>query len=180
MNEDVKSYNLSVEETLDVYKTSYDGLSQNEANERLEKYGKNKLIDKKKKGILSRILEQLSNIMLIILIIAATISLVTAKLNNESITESMIIYFVVVLNVILGVVQESKADKAIDALKKMSLPYIKVRRGGKILSIKTEDLVIGDIVLIEAGDYVPADIRLINTNSVRVEEAALTRRICSF
>jgi magnesium-transporting ATPase (P-type) len=116
----------------------------------------------------------------IILIIAATISLVTAKLNNESITESMIIYFVVVLNVILGVVQESKADRAIDALKKMSLPYIKVRRGGKILSIKTEDLVIGDIVLIEAGDYVPADIRLISTNSVRVEEAALTRRICSF
>ena len=117
--------------------------------------------------------------MLIILIVAATISLVTAKLNNESITESMIIYFVVVLNVILGVVQESKADKAIDALKKMSLPYIKVRRDGKIVNIKTEDLVVGDIVLIEAGDYVPADIRLISTNSVRVEEAALTRRICT-
>lgn len=180
MNEDIKSYNLSVEETLDVYKTSYDGLTVDEANKRLEKYGKNRLIGSKKKGMLSRILEQLSNIMLIILIIAATISLVTAKLNNESITESIIIYFVVVLNVILGVVQESKADKAIDELKKMSLPYIKVRRAGKIMSIKTEDLAVGDIVLIEAGDYVPADIRLISTNSVRVEEAALTRRVCSF
>ena len=179
MNEDIKSYNLSVDETLSVYNTNFDGLSESEAGKRLEKYGKNKLIDKKKKGIFSRIIEQLSNVMLIILIVAATISLVTAKLNNESITESMIIYFVVVLNVILGVVQESKADKAIDALKKMSLPYIKVRRDGKIVNIKTEDLVVGDIVLIEAGDYVPADIRLISTNSVRVEEAALTRRICT-
>lgn len=175
MDENIKSYNLSVDETLNVYKTSFDGLSEKEASKRLERYGKNKLIDKKKKSMLSRIVEQLSNIMLIILVIAATISLVTAKLNNESITESMIIYFVVVLNVILGVVQESKADKAIDALKKMSLPYIKVRRNGKIVNIKTEDLTLGDIVLIEAGDYVPADIRLISTNSVRVEEAALTR-----
>ncbi|MBR5228076.1 MAG: cation-translocating P-type ATPase [Clostridia bacterium] len=167
-------YNLSVEESLKKLKTQEGGLSDEEAKKRLEENGYNKLVEGKKKTFFSRIIEQLKNVMIIILIIAATISLVTAIMEDESITESLVIYVVVLLNTFLGALQESKAEKAIDALKKMSLPYINVRRNGKIIKVKTEELVVGDIVLIEAGDYVPADMRIIKNNSLRVEEAALT------
>ena len=169
-----KAYKLTVEETFEKYKTGINGLDIAEAENRFVENGPNKLIETKHKTILSRFIEQMKNIMIIILLIAAAISFVVAKIENDSYTDSIIIFAVVILNAILGVVQESKADKAIDSLKKMSLPYIKVRRMGKIESIKTEELVIGDIVLIEAGDFVPADIRLIESNSIRVEEASLT------
>jgi len=171
---DREIYNLSVEETLKRMETTENGLSSEEAKKRLEKDGVNKLIEGKKKTFIGRVMEQLKNVMIIILIIAAIISFVTAKIEGESATESIVIFAVVALNTILGVVQESKAEKAIDALKKMSVPFIKVRRDGKIQNVKTEELVIGDIVLIEAGDYVPADLRIIKNNSLRVEEAALT------
>jgi len=167
-------YNLSVEETLKTMNTTENGLTTEEANKRLQQNGVNKLVEGKKKTFFGRIIEQLKNVMIIILLIAAIISFVTAKIEGEGVTESLVIFAVVALNTILGAVQESKAEKAIDALKKMSVPYIKVRRDGKIQNVKTEDLVVGDIVLIEAGDYVPADLRIIKNNSLRVEEAALT------
>ena len=167
-------YNLSVEETYLKYKTGEEGLTELEAQSRLKKDGLNKLTEGKKQTFISRAVDQLKNIMIIILIIAATISLVVSKIQNESITESLVIFAVVLLNTFLGVMQESNAEKAIEALSKMSVPYIKVRRNGKILNIKTEQLVVGDIVLIEAGDYVPADMRITKNNCLRVEEAALT------
>lgn len=167
-------YNLSVEETYLKLKTGEEGLTELEAANRLKKNGLNKLKEGKKQTFISRVFEQLKNIMIIILIVAATISLVVAKVQNESITESLVIFAVVLLNTFLGAMQESNAEKAIEALSKMSVPYIKVRRGGKILNIKTEQLVVGDIVLIEAGDYVPADMRITKNNCLRVEEAALT------
>lgn len=174
MEKDKEIYNLSVEEVYLRFNTTDEGISEDEAKDRLKENGLNKLKEGKKQTFLGRVVEQLKNIMIIILIIAATISLVIAKLQNESITESLVIFAVVLLNTILGALQESNAEKAIEALSKMSVPYIKVRRGGKILNIKTEELVVGDIVLIEAGDYVPADMRIIKNNCLRVEEAALT------
>lgn len=169
-----EAYKYTVEETYKKLNTSAKGLSLDEAKKRQENGGKNKLVEQKKKTLLSRFIEQMKNVMIIILLIAAVVSFVVAKIENESYTDSIVIFAVVIMNAILGVAQESKADKAIESLKKMSLPYIKVRRNGKVESIKTEDLVVGDIVLIEAGDFVPADMRIIESNSIKVEEASLT------
>lgn len=168
------AYLKTVEEVLKEKETSSQGLSDKEAKKRLEQYGYNKLKGTKKKSIISKFLAQFKDIMLIVLIIAAVLSAVVSIKTGESFTDTIIILFVVFLNAILGVMQESKAEKAIDALKKMSLPYIKVKRDNKVISIKTEELVIGDIVLLEAGDSVPADMRIIENHSLRVEESALT------
>ena len=167
-------YNMNKEETLKEINSSKDGISQKEASDRLLKYGYNKLRETKKKSFLARFIDQFKNVMLIILIIAAILSAFVSHKTGEPFTDTIIILFVVFLNAILGVIQESKAEKAIEALKKMSLPYIKVKRGGKVLSVKTEELVIGDVVLVEAGDYIPADMRIIVNHSLRVEESALT------
>ena len=167
-------YNMNKEETLKEINSSKDGISQKEASDRLLKYGYNKLRETKKKSFLARFIDQFKNVMLIILIIAAILSAFVSHKTGEPFTDTIIILFVVFLNAILGVIQESKAEKAIEALKKMSLPYIKVKRDGKVLSVKTEELVIGDVVLVEAGDYIPADMRIIVNHSLRVEESALT------
>ena len=167
-------YNISAEEVINELKSSKEGITEKEAKTRLSKYGYNKLKETKKKGFISRFIDQFKNIMLIILIIAAILSAVVSSKTGEPFTDTIIILFVVFLNALLGVIQESKAEKAIEALKNMSLPYIKVKRNGKVLSVKTEELVIGDIVLIEAGDYIPADMRIITNHSLRVEESALT------
>ena len=169
-----KCYAKTVEEVYKLYKTSAKGITDKEANKRLEEYGLNKLKEAKKKTMLSRFIDQFKNIMIIILIIAAILSAIVGMQNGEGITDSIIIFVVIILNAILGVVQESKAEAAIDALKKMSVPYIKVRRNGKIESVKTEEIAVGDIVLVEAGDFVPADIRLIENATLTVEESALT------
>jgi len=173
MQED-KFYRYTVEDTFAKLKTNVHGLDEAEAENRQVEGGPNKLVEAKKKTLLSRFIDQMKNVMIIILLIAAIVSFVVAKLENESFTDSIVIFAVVVMNAVLGVAQESKADKAIESLKKMSLPYIKVRRNGKIQSIKTEELVVGDVVLIEAGDFVPADMRIIECNSIKVEEASLT------
>lgn len=112
--------------------------------------------------------------MVLVLMAAAVISAITAKLSGESLSDVFIILFVVVLNTALGVIQESKAEAAIDALKKMAAATSKVMRDGRIVHIKSEELVVGDVVLLEAGDAVPADGRLISCVSLKVEEAALT------
>ena len=167
-------YKLSADDVIIETKSKRFGLDVTEAENRLAEEGLNKLPEAKKKSYILKFIDQMKNIMIIILIVAAIISFVTAKIENESVTESLIIFAVVILNAILGVFQESKAEKAIDALKKMSLPYIKVRRNGEVMSVKTEELVVGDICLVEAGDFVPADMRIIENNSLRADEAALT------
>lgn len=167
-------YNLTAKETLANLNSSNNGLDDKDAKIRLNKYGYNKLKEVKRKGFLSRFIDQFKNVMLIILIIAAVLSAIVSSKTGEPFTDTIIIFFVVFLNALLGVIQESKAEKAIEALKNMSLPYIKVKRNGKVLSLKTEELVLGDIVLLEAGDYVPADMRIIVNHSLRVEESALT------
>ena len=169
-----KMYKYTIAETFEKLKTNASGLTSTEAENRHIEFGPNKLVEAKKKTLITRFIEQMKNVMIIILLIAAIVSFVVAKIENESFTDSIVIFAVVVMNAVLGVIQEAKADKAIESLKKMSLPYIKVRRNGKIESIKTEELVVGDIVLIEAGDFVPADMRLIECNSIKVEEASLT------
>lgn len=167
-------YKMSKEESLKVLNSNTCGISDDEVSKNQKKYGLNILEHKKKKSIFIKFLEQFKDIMLIILLISAIISGIVSVRTNESFTDSIIILFVVILNAILGVIQESKAEKAIEALKSMALPYIKVRRNGKIVSVKNEELVPGDIVLLEAGDYVPADLRLLEVHSLKIEESALT------
>ena len=169
-----KYYNEETNEVLKKLNSSVEGISNDEAKIRIEQDGYNKLKEAKKKTILSRFIDQFKNVMIIVLLIAAGLSTAVAIIKGHSITDTLIILVVIILNAILGVMQESKAEKAIDALKKMSLPYIKVKRNGKVESVKTEELVVGDIVLLEAGDYIPADLRIIESHSLRVEEAALT------
>ena len=150
------------------------GLSVVEAHKRLEENGRNKLVEGKKKSVIRRFFEQLADPMIIILIIAAAISGVLAVVEKEFPTDVIIILAVVLINAVLGVFQESKAEKAIEALQEMSAAQSKVLRDGKITSVPSEELVVGDIVLLEAGDAVPADGRILESASLKIEEAALT------
>ncbi len=154
--------------------TAESGLSSAEAAKRLETNGKNKLAEGKKKSLARRFLEQLADPMTIILIVAAAISGALAIFEKEFPTDVIIILAVVVINAVLGVFQESKAEKAIEALQEMSAATSKVLRDGKVLSVHSEDLVVGDVILLEAGDAVPADARILESASLKVEEAALT------
>lgn len=161
-------------EVLQEVKSSQQGLTQEEAEKRLRENGKNKLQDAPKQSLLSRFLDQLKDPMIIILIAAAIVSGVTAAYANESFADVFIIMIVVIINAILGVYQESKAEKAIEALQKMAAATSKVLRNGAVVSVKSEDLVVGDIILLEAGDAVPADARILESASLKIEEAALT------
>ena len=154
--------------------SSRNGLNASEAEHRLAENGKNKLAAAKGKSIFVKFLEQLADPMIIILLVAALVSGVLAVVENESFTDVIIILSVVVLNAVLGVYQESKAEKAIEALQKMSAATSKVIRDGHLQIVHSEDLVVGDIILLEAGDAVPADARIIENASLKVEEAALT------
>ena len=151
------------------------GLSEKEVEERKKHFGENKLADKKKESIFIKFIKQFNDFMIIILIIASIISALVAKMDGSGdYIDSVIIIAIVVLNAIMGVVQEAKAEKSLEALKTMTAPLAKVRRDGKILTIKAEEVVPGDIVILEAGNYVPADARLIKTSNLKVEEASLT------
>ncbi len=154
--------------------SSENGLSSAEAAKRLEENGKNRLEAAKGKSIIQRFLEQLADPMIIILIAAAAISGVLAVIENDSFADVIIILAVVIINAVLGVYQESKAEKAIEALQEMSAATSKVLRDGKVQVVHSEDLVVGDVVLLEAGDAVPADARIIENASLKIEEAALT------
>lgn len=151
-----------------------EGLTSDEASKRLEKYGKNELAKPKGKSLIRRFLEQLADPMIIILLVAAVVSGITAAYANESFADVFIILFVVIINAVLGVYQESKAEKAIEALQKMTAATSKVLRDGEISHVKSADMVPGDVVLLEAGDAVPADCRIIESASLKIEEAALT------
>ena len=170
-----KIYTQSAEEVLRDLGASAEGLSAAEAQERLAKYGPNKLKEGKKPTLLQRFLAQLKDPMLIILLIAAGVSALTGMLAGESEwAEVIIILAVVLLNAILGVFQESKAEAAIEALQTMTAATCKVLRDGKLVILHSDELVPGDVVILEAGDAVPADGRLIENASLKIEEAALT------
>ena len=145
------------------------GLTPEEAQERLNKYGPNELQEKPRPGFLSMLLSQFNNFLVIILIVAAVVSLLLGE-----IVDAVAIMVIVSLNAVVGVVQESKAEAALAALKKMAAPNAQVIRGGHQMTIPSRELVVGDIVLIEAGNYIPADMRLIESFNLKVEEASLT------
>ena len=152
------------------------GLSGQEAQARLERYGANKLTESKKKTNLQRFLEQFKDVMIIILLIAAAVSFGIACFGHDPMEffEPLLILLIVVLNAVLGVVQESKAEKALDALKNMSAPHARVVRDGKETVIDASQLVPGDIIRLEAGAFIPADARLLKSVSLKSEESALT------
>ncbi|AQW23767.1 calcium-transporting P-type ATPase, PMR1-type [Clostridium perfringens] len=145
------------------------GLSSTEALRRLEKYGKNKLETKKKKTLFKQFLSQLKDVMIYILIIAAMISAFLGEISD-----ALIILLVIIINAVIGVIQESKAEKALDALKELSTPKALVKRDGSLKEILSEDIVPGDIVIIDAGRYIPGDLRLIDTANLKIEESAFT------
>ena len=170
----MKEYLSSYEEVLKEQNSSPDGITSSEAAARLSKYGKNELEKGKKDSLLKRFLGELADPMIIILIVAAVISGITAFYEGESFADVIIIMAVVIINAVLGVVQESKAEAAIEALQEIAAATSKVMRDGKITVIKSNELVPGDVVVLEAGDSVPADGRIIECASMKIEEAALT------
>lgn len=169
-------HSSSVEEVSKKLKTNINiGLSGEEAQKRFERYGPNNLKEKKKESIFVKFIKQFNDFMIITLIIAAIISAVVSKLNGEAdYIDSIIIVAIVIFNAIMGLVQEQKAEKSLEALKKMSAPNAKVRRNGRVQEIDATKVVPGDIVILEAGNYVPADCRLINSYNLKIEESALT------
>jgi len=170
----LKEYLKSAEEVLKDTNSTQNGITSNQAKERLEKNGANKLKEPPKDGLLKRFIKSLMDPMIIMLLAAAAVSAVTAFASNDSFTDVFIILFVVIVNTILGLVQESKAENAIDSLMEMTKATSKVIRDGVVQNIKSEDLVVGDVIVLEAGDAVPADCRILESFSMKVEEAALT------
>lgn len=166
-------YLQSVEDVFKGVQSSPSGLSSKEAAERLEKYGANTLQEGKKKSLLEKFVDQFKDFMILVLLVAAVVSMF-AHSGDPDPTDAIIILAVVLLNAVLGVFQESKAEEAIEALKKMASPVASVLRDGHVEHIKGEDIVVGDVVILEAGDVVPADMRLFDVNTVKIEESALT------
>ena len=165
-------YTQGEEEVLKSLDTSIDGLSTAQAKERLDAYGYNELDEGEKRSLLSKFIDQFKDLMIIILLVAAALSVITEGMHG--LTDACIILAVVVLNAAFGVYQEGQAEAAIEALKNMSSPLARVRRDGNVVEIDSRELIPGDIVLLEAGDVVPADMRLLEAASLKIEEAALT------
>ena len=168
-------FNKDVEEVSKTLNTDLEkGLSEEEAKKRQKENGYNELQEKKKKSLFVKFFEQFKDFMIIILIIAAIISGVVGQMQGEGFTDSIIILIVVILNAVIGVIQENKAEKSLEALKKMSSYSAKVMRDGKVTVIPSRELVPGDIVVLDTGDYVPADIRLVDAVNLKAQEASLT------
>ena len=165
-------YTQTAEEVLKNLDSSIEGLSTAQAQERLATYGRNELEEGEKRSLLAKFLDQFKDLMIIILLAAAALSVITEGMDG--LTDALIILAVVVLNAAFGVYQEGQAEAAIEALKNMSSPMARVRRDGHVIEIDSKELVPGDIVLLEAGDVVPADMRLFEAASLKIEEAALT------
>lgn len=163
-------FKKSIQEVIQELDTdSINGITSKEAKIRIEKYGQNKLAEKKKKSILILLFEQINDVLIYILLAAAVVS----ALLNE-ISDAIIIGIVIILNAVIGLIQESKAEKALESLKKLSVPKALVKRDGRIIEISSEDVVLGDIVILDAGKYVPCDLRLIESANLKIEESALT------
>ncbi|HEL0664095.1 cation-translocating P-type ATPase [Streptococcus equi] len=165
-------YTQSEETVLAQLESSRKGLTSTEAQQRLAAYGRNELDEGEKRSLFMKFLDQFKDLMIIILVAAAFLSVVTEGM--EGLTDAIIILAVVILNAAFGVYQEGQAEAAIEALKSMSSPLARVRRDGHVIEVDSKELVPGDIVLLEAGDVVPADMRLLEVNSLKIEEAALT------
>lgn len=169
-------YNKDLKQIYSELDSSENGLSTSKALEKNAKYGENKLKEQKKAGFFIKLLQEFKNIMIIILIIAAIISIVTAitEKDNESLFEGILIFVIVIINAIVGVVQQQKAEDALSALKKQTEPFAKVYRDGTIQKIKASSLTVGDVIELKAGDIVPADIRIIECNNLKCNESSLT------
>lgn len=165
-------HHLPLTEVFDELSATDKGLKEEEAKKRLNQYGENELNVSKKKSLLVKFVEQFKDLMIIILIIAAILSVITS--GGHDLSDAIIIMAVVIINAIFGVYQEGKAEAAIEALKDMSSPMARVKRDGHIKEVDSKELVPGDVVLLEAGDVVPADMRLLESASLKIEEAALT------
>ena len=168
-------FNKSVEETTKKLNTNNTlGLTAEEVEKRKQKYGLNELEKGKKTPLIVKFLEQFKDFMIIVLIIAAVVSGIVGHINGEGITDSIIIMVVVIVNAIIGVAQEDKAEKSLEALKKLSSYSAKVIRNGKITVVSSKELVPGDVVVLETGDYVPADMRITEAVNLRAQETSLT------
>ncbi|HPE16038.1 MAG TPA: HAD-IC family P-type ATPase, partial [Oscillospiraceae bacterium] len=162
-------HSVDTEELRALLETNEGGLSREEAARRLEENGPNRLEEGKKRGMLSIFVSQFKDFMIWVLLAAALISGFLGEWVDTG-----IILTVVVINAIMGTIQESRAEAALEALKEMAAPFAKVLRGGEVLRVPASELVVGDVVTLEAGDSVPADLRLVTSNSLKVEESALT------
>ncbi|ATD54762.1 calcium-translocating P-type ATPase, PMCA-type [Clostridium chauvoei] len=163
-------FNKNIEDIIEEFgSNTTNGLSSSEAKSRLEKNGPNKLASKKKKSMLQLFFVQINDVMIYILLAAAVISAFMGEVSD-----AIIILIVILVNAIIGVVQESKAEKALEALKNMSTPKALVKRDGQIIEVPSEEVVVGDIVIIDAGRYIPADLRLIESANLKIEESAFT------
>lgn len=168
-------YNSSIEDAVKQLNTNTEqGLTAAEATERINQYGYNEFEKKKHQSLFVKFLNQFKSFMIIVLLVAAAISGVIGYLHGEGFTDSIIILAIVIINAIIGVVQESKAEKSLDALEKLSTPHCKVVRDGHTVIISSRELVPGDIVILETGDSVPADIRLTESVNLKIQESALT------
>lgn len=165
-------YTQSKESVLEAVEASKKGLTTEQASQRLSEFGRNELDEGEKKTLIQKFLDQFKDLMIIILLVAAGLSVVTEGMHG--LTDAIIILVVVVLNAAFGVYQEGQAEAAIEALKSMSSPLARVRRDGHVSEVDSKELVPGDIVMLEAGDVVPADMRLLEAASLKIEEAALT------
>lgn len=175
MTDNTDFYRLSVDQTRQqLNATSHDGLSAAEAAERLARNGHNEFAKKKHTSIVVKFLNQFKSFMILVLVAAAVISGVVGVMNGEGMADTFIILAIVVINAIIGVLQETKAEKSLDALERMSAPHCKVMRDGEVQVIESRDLVVGDTVVIETGDSVPADLRLTEATNLKIQEAALT------
>lgn len=168
-------YKFSVAEIASELRTSVEsGLSSEEAKRRLAANGYNEFAKRKQKSLIVKFLEQFKSFMIIVLIVAAIVSGAVGIHNGEGFTDAIIILAIVVINAIIGVAQEAKAEKSLEALERMSAPHAKVVRDGNVVVIEARELVVGDVVEIETGDSVPADLRLTEAVNLKIGEAALT------
>ena len=172
MQETKAPHSQQPQQVYESFSTAKEGLTQAEAAKRLTDHGENKLAEGHKKTLLSIIISQFKNLMIIVLLAAGIISIIVG--HGEGLSDAVIIFAVIILNAVMGAVQESKAEAALEALKKMSAPSANVIRDGETMSVAASSLVVGDVVLLEAGDFVPADIRLVSTASLKIDESALT------
>lgn len=171
----VRFYNRTAEEVAGQFGTDVkNGITEDEARKRLSEQGYNEFRKKKKKSVAAKFMEQFKSFMIIVLLIAAIISGVVGYLDGEGFTDAIIILAIVVLNAVIGVIQEMKAEKSLEALEKMSAPYSKVIRNGQVETVHSREIVRGDVVVIETGDLIPADIRLTEAVNLKIEEASLT------
>ncbi|MFP4478920.1 MAG: calcium-translocating P-type ATPase, PMCA-type [Candidatus Izemoplasmatales bacterium] len=171
----MESYSQSKKELLESLDVNpKKGLTSEEVSKRQERHGKNQLRESKKKSLLMMFLDQFKDFLVIILIIAAAVSVIVGILEGEGLIDGFIIIAIVLLNAVLGVNQEQKANNALAALKKMSSPHAKVIRDGKTIEISSEELTVGDIVLLETGDFIAADIRLLESTNLKTDESSLT------